>query len=101
MKITLNMTWDEVERSFRSTDDETFRDIISLACEEIDDRDHTISVVQQIIDISKYNELEDVVTELTEFSEFMNFHEFVSPSDAYEAYAKLKFQHDFRKLFQL
>ena len=79
LNITLNTTWDEIESECRSHADGVIREIVMKACEEIDDLEAVVEEFQDVIDHSQWGSLEDVINEL----------------------GTLKFEHDFRKLFQL
>lgn len=100
-EITYNTTWDDIERQFRSCENETVRNIIEAACEEIDDHELTISVFEEVIADSRWDNIEDVVKELEDLSDLIDKHEFSNSEEFVEHYHAVVFELNFRRLFKL
>ena len=98
LKIAYNTTWDDVERFVRTCDDEALRQVVSMASEEIADRDCTIEEFYEVIADSQWANFEDVVNELTDFADFMKIGEWSTVEEFHEHYTQLVMEHGFLKM---
>ena len=97
----MNVTLDDIERQFRGCEDETVRNIISVACEEVDDLNQQLEEFEKVVADSRWDNIEDVVEELEEFSDLINEHEFLNAKEFIEHYNAVAFELNFRRMFSL
>jgi hypothetical protein len=99
MKITLNTTWDDVTREIRSDGTPEQRALCDLASAEVDELEALVDGFQSFIDDSKWNTLEDALSDHEVFTDFMDLQNFTEAEDFVAQFNAMKFELDFMRLF--
>jgi CHASE1-domain containing sensor protein len=99
MKITLNTTWGDVTREIRSDGTNEQRALCDLANAELDELEGTVDEFQSFVNASKWNTLEEALTDHEVFTDFMDLQNFTEAEDFTSHFNAMKFELDFMRLF--